>query len=299
MRESELLGHIAGRSRGLVAGAGWVVIAGPGDDCAVMRSPTGDVSLLTVDQVVAGRHFEPGTALGLIARKAVARSVSDIAAMGGVPAWGMATGLLPEGYRAGSELFDAMADWAIRFGCPLIGGDIAAHASPDHPLTLTVTVGGSMDPGVSPVMRSGAQAGDRVWLTGRLGGSFASGRHLAFEPRVGAGRSLARAGARAMIDLSDGLGRDAGRVGSASGVRIEIETDRIPLHDGVADWRTGASEGEDYELLVAGPGCLAERVPGLLGPIGRVHACGPGDAGAWFVEPGGGLVDAGTMGWDH
>lgn len=296
MRESELLQYIAARSRGLTASAGWDTIAGPGDDCAVMRSPAGDITLLTVDQLVAGRHFEPGTELDLIARKAIARSVSDIAAMGGVPAWGLATGLLPKDYPHANSLFDAMARWATHFGCPLVGGDVATHASADHPLTLTVTIGGAMKTGTEPVLRSGAKPGDLLWLTGPVGGSFASGRHLTFEPRIEIGRWLAAAGAHAMIDLSDGLGRDAARIAHASNARLEINTDRIPLHDGVAGWQTGVSDGEDYELLVAGPESLSERVPGLVGPIGEVV---PGEPGAWFVEPGGTTHDARDMGWDH
>jgi thiamine monophosphate kinase len=100
MRESELLDHIAARSIGLTAGPGWAVEVGPGDDCAVLRDSSGGLVLLTVDQLVEGRHFTAGTDLDLIARKAVARSVSDIAAMGGTPAWGLATGLLPKGYAS-------------------------------------------------------------------------------------------------------------------------------------------------------------------------------------------------------
>ena len=100
MRESDLLQHIARRSADLhgLSGAFGEIVTGPGDDCAVVRTAAGDLLLITVDQVVEGRHFAPDMPLDLIARKAVARSVSDIAAMGGVPAWGLATGLLPSGY---------------------------------------------------------------------------------------------------------------------------------------------------------------------------------------------------------
>ncbi|MEM9372468.1 MAG: thiamine-phosphate kinase [Planctomycetota bacterium] len=299
MRESELLQHIAARSRGLVTGAGWEVVCGPGDDCAVMRSQTGDVTLLTVDQLVEGRHFTPGTDPGLIARKSVARSVSDIAAMGGEPAWALGTGVLPAGYPNARALFDAMSEWAAHFGCPLIGGDLATHSSRDHPLTLTVTVGGAMHADVAPVLRSGAAPGDLLWLTGPVGGSFTSGRHLTFEPRIDAGRRLAVAGAHAMIDLSDGLGRDAGRMAAASGVRIEIDTATLPLHPGVATWRAGVSDGEDYELLIAAPSSSLNGIAGLHGPVGRVLPRGQGDAGAWFLDPDGTSLRADEMGWDH
>ncbi|RMH30242.1 MAG: thiamine-phosphate kinase [Planctomycetota bacterium] len=297
MHESALLAHIAARSIGLVAGGGWSVVNGPGDDCAVVRTASGETVLLTVDQLVAGRHFDADTDLDLIARKAVARSVSDIAAMGGIPAWGLATGALPKGYAHGDALFDAMARWAKQWSCPLVGGDIASHGSSDHPLMLTVAVGGSMPNGVAPVLRSGARPGDTLWLTGPIGDSFHSGRHLTFEPRIAIGQAAARAGATAMIDLSDGLGRDSDRIARASGVCVEIDAATIPLHPGVSDWRAGVSDGEDYELLIAGPADLNARVSGLLGPIGR--AVEPSDSpGAWIIADGQ-RHDASAMGWDH
>lgn len=299
MRESELLDHIAARSLGVVAGGGWTVEVGPGDDCAVMRDSAGGLVLLTVDQLVEGRHFAAGTDLDLIARKAVARSVSDIAAMGGTPAWGLATGLLRKGYTRGVALFDAMARWAAHWNCPLVGGDIATHASADHPLTLTVTVGGSVPAGHASVLRSGARSGDLVWLTGPVGGSFGSGRHLSFEPRVAAGLVASRTGSgvSAMIDVSDGLGRDADRVARASGVVIEIEASRVPLHAGVRSWRQGVSEGEDHELLLLAPS--PPQIPGLLGPIGRTRACVPGEAPAAFIVEDGTAHPARDLGWDH
>ena len=132
MRESELHQRIYERSRGMAGRFGCVVV-GPGDDCAVVKgvgqrgSPAkaGDISrdadatLITVDQMVEGRHYVPGTAIGLIARKAVARSVSDIAAMGGVPAWGLATGVLPDGFAHAAELVDALHTWGERWGAPM------------------------------------------------------------------------------------------------------------------------------------------------------------------------------------
>lgn len=299
MRESELLDHIAARSIGLTAGPGWAVEVGPGDDCAVMRDSSGGLVLLTVDQLVEGRHFTAGTDLDLIARKAVARSVSDIAAMGGTPAWGLATGLLPKGYAQGDALFDAMARWARHWSCPLVGGDVATHASADHPLTLTVTIGGSMPAGHTPVLRSGARSGDQVWLTGPVGGSFESGRHLSFEPRLAAGLAASRVGSgvTAMMDLSDGLGRDSDRIARASGVVIEIEASLVPLHAGVRGWRQGISEGEDYELVLMA--AAPPQIPGLLGPIGRARACVAGETPGAFIVEEGTAHSARDLGWDH
>lgn len=298
MQESSLHEHIYARSAGLTAGPGWSVVVGPGDDCAVMRSAEGGLLLLTVDQLVEGRHYKPGTDLDLIARKAIARSVSDIAAMGGGPAWALATGLLPQGYPHADALFDAMARWANHWHCPLVGGDIASHAAPDHPLTLTVTVGGSVPSGHRPVLRSGAQPGDQLWLTGPIGDALASGRHLTFEPRVEQGLRASRAGTgvTAMIDLSDGLGRDADRVARASGVIIEIDAAALPLHPGTPGWRAGVSGGEDHELLITAP--ARPDIPGLLGPLGVVRACDASGPGAIVLDADG-RHPARDLGWDH
>lgn len=305
MAESDLLAHIRGRSTDLagLAGAFGEIVVGPGDDCAVIREPGSagpeGLLLIGVDQLVEGRHFEAGTPIDLIARKAVARSVSDIAAMGGRPCWGLATGVLPDGFAQGNELFDAMARWARHWNCPLIGGDIAFGPGP---LSLTVTVAGRMRPGSGPLLRSGARPGDELWLTGQVGGSFESGWHLRFEPRIDAGLAAAACGTvHAAIDLSDGLGRDAARVGVASGVRLEFEAAGLPVNHRCAGWQQAVAEGEDYELLIAcAPGLPFEAEPGLFGPVGRVRACREGEPpGATIIDAHGLEHDAGRMGWDH
>lgn len=301
MDESRLHDHIYERSTSLKLGAGELLV-GPGDDCAVTRSPSGDLQLLTVDQLVEGRHFEPDTDLDLIARKAIARSVSDIAAMGGTPAWSLGTGVLPKGYAHANALFDAMHRWANRWHCPLIGGDIASHSSPDHPLTLTVTVGGTMPEGSMPVLRSGAKPGDLLYVTGQIGGSFESGWHLRFEPRVEVGQWASRTNAHAMMDLSDGLGRDAHRIATASGVRLELDATKLPISHRCDGWRQAVSEGEDYELLIALDleHDIVDCPMQLLGPIGHVVECDEGQSsGAVIIDPYAKAHDASSMGWDH
>ena len=301
MDESRLHDHIYTRSASLTLGAGQLLV-GPGDDCAVTRTPSGDLQLLTVDQLVQGRHFEPGTDIDLIARKAIARSVSDIAAMGGQSAWSLGTGVLPMGYTHADALFDAMHRWANHWHCPLIGGDIASHASPDHPLTLTVTVGGAMPEGSMPVLRSGARPGDLLYITGQIGGSFESGWHLRFEPRLDVGEWASRTNAHAMMDLSDGLGRDAHRIATASGVRIELDAIKLPISHRCDGWQQAISEGEDYELLIAlGPDHDIDDCPmQLLGPIGRVIACESGQSpGASITDAYGHSHDTSSMGWEH
>lgn len=297
MRESELLAHIAARSADL-SGSG-VVVVGPGDDAAVLRHE--GLTLITVDHLVAGRHFDPQTAtIDQIARKAVARSVSDIGAMAGTPTSGLATGCLPDGYRHGDELFDRMAHWARSHGCPLVGGDIATSSGP---LVLTIVVMGQAHSARGPVLRSEAKAGDAVYVTGRIGGSLISGRHLSFEPRVAEGRWLAdHLGPRlgAMIDVSDGLGRDAGRIAAASKVRIELRASSLPLHGDADGWRSAAAEGEDYELLftVREEAALPAAIPETGVPITRIGTVGRGQ-GCFIVDEAGAQLDAAELGWDH
>lgn len=308
MRESELLSHIRRRSNDLTRWPG--VAVGPGDDTAAVDLTRG-LTLATVDHVVDGRHVDLArTPLDLVARKAVARSVSDIAAMAGTPAYALATGCIPPGFAQADELFDRMAHWARHFGCPLVGGDIASSAA--GPLVLTVTVLGLAHPVRGPVLRSGAMAGDAVYVTGALGGSLASGRHLSFTPRIDEARTLADLlGPRlhAMIDLSDGLGRDAARVAQMSGVRIELDAAAIPRHADVANWRSAASDGEDYELLLCAapdaevPAAIPAGLPGAgtrLTRIGRVvPTAGAGGPDCVIVDERGVALDAGELGWDH
>lgn len=324
MRESELLRHIAARSAELSRRFPRVLV-GPGDDCAVLAGGAEQL-LITVDHVVEGKHVEllgeepSGQVLDLMARKAVARSVSDIAAMGGTPVASLATACLPAGMRQSTadELFDRMHAWANHWNSPLIGGDIASTAAAmPGPLVLTVTVLGHAHARHGPVLRSHARAGDVVYVTGKLGGSLVSRRHLTFEPRVreagflcdfsaahgdsARGRSSTVSGRAlgAMIDLSDGLGRDAGRVADASGVRVEIDAGALPRHVGVDSWRAAMSDGEDYELLFtmdAGVE-LPRECPGTgvaFTRIGEVRA----GAGC-VVRTADGEIDAAGLGYDH
>lgn len=303
MRESALHAHIKGLAAGM-SRAFPRVLLGPGDDCAMVAGS--ERVLLTVDQLVEGRHFTPGTSVDLIARKAVARSISDLAAMACRPVCGLATGLLPPGYAHARELTDRLHHWAAHWGCPLVGGDIATGAE-GTALVLTVTAMGDLGAGEAPITRSGGRVGDGVYVTGRLGNSLASGRHLSFEPRVREAlwlRETLGADLHAMIDLSDGLGRDAARIAEASGVGVELEAARLPLHEGVTDWRRGVSEGEDYELCFV---CAREIPEGTRTPegtlitrVGRVVAAGESGTAACAARVADGLlVDVSEMGWDH
>ncbi|MFN0131210.1 MAG: thiamine-phosphate kinase [Phycisphaerales bacterium] len=334
MNESELLARVYARSAGLSRFG--QVVAGPGHDCAVIQvgggaggaagggaggEAGGRQLLLKIDQVVMGRHVRPGTPMALIGRKAVARALSDIAAAGGRPLAAMAGAVVPmgggSGQRAGGTgdggagkggvgidadaLFDAVFEWAANWGCPLVGGDISSGSE----LVVSVAVVGLPHERRGPVLRSGARPGDSVWVTGLLGGSFDAatglGRHLTFEPRLAEAAWLCDvlgADLRAMMDVSDGLGRDAGRLGKASGVSVRVEAGAVPRNEGV-DWRRAMSDGEDYELLfVVGAGReLPSATPtGVrLTRIGKVEAAGP----ACGVEVEGRMEDATEWGWEH
>lgn len=293
-RESDLLRSIAERSRDL-AQQHHAIEVGPGDDCAVVRVE-GSV-LLTVDQLVVGRHVDESASVEQIARKAIARSVSDIAAMGGRPTWALATGLLPAGYQHADALFDAMSRWARSWRCPLVGGDIASGPGP---LALTVTVAGVPHAVRGPVLRSQARVGDGVYVTGSIGNSFDSGWHIAFEPRIDEGDWLCEAlGDRlgAMIDLSDGLGRDAGRVAEASGVAIEIDGALVPLRAGARDALAAAGEGEDHELLFTARGEVPDRCPATGTPVTRIGSVAEGSGCMLLVD--GARMDARELGFDH
>ena len=299
MRETDLLSHIYRRSADLSAAYPRILV-GPGDDCAVITSPWGggDRLLLKVDQLVEGRHFvpAPATPLDLIARKAIARAVSDIAAMAGAPTAALAAATLPAGCTYANELFDHLARWARHWSCPLVGGDIAAWSTPGAGLVLSLTVVGTPHPRRGPVLRSTARPGDHVYVTGPLGGSLDAatglGRHLTFEPRL---HEAARLGdtlgdhLHAMMDISDGLGIDAGRLADASGVRIELDAASIPLNPGIRDWRRAAGDGEDYELLFT-----TDQSPPLGIRIGRVA-----EGNGCVVIEGNQTIDVTALGFDH
>jgi len=300
MIESDLLRHIRRQTRDLTAR--WPqVLVGPGDDCAAVGlDPSQSISLLTVDHLVEGRHFASGTPIDLIARKAVARSISDIAAMAGAPQWSLATGLLPKDYPHARELTDALHRWAAHWSAPLVGGDLATSPA-GTPLVLTVTIGGRPHTHRGPVLRSGAKPGDELWMTGSLGGSLASGRHLTFEPRIADAQWLCDTlgdNLHAMIDLSDGLGRDAARMADMSGVRFEIDASALPLHRGICDLLAALGDGEDYELcFAAAPSTLNAKSTATGTPLTRIGRAVAGQGCIALID--GRTVDICTLGWDH
>ena len=312
MREFELLEHVYAANAELARH----VRIGPGDDMAMVDLDGGRL-LVAVDQIVAGKHVDLDTTpLELVGRKAITRSLSDIAAMAGKPVASLVAVTLPPdfGSKRATTLFDAMRKTAADYDCPLIGGDIAIHNENSHPLTCSVTVLATPS-GEHVVTRDGAKAGDGVYVTGRLGGSLlpdGTGHHLTFEPRIKEAIELYRhlgTNLHAMIDISDGLGRDAAHIAEASGVSIQIDARLIPCRPGI-EWRQAASEGEDYELCFTASGELPTNMFELeVTRIGEVFdrkepekssrgEAGGGSRGVVFLD-GASELPGDELGWQH
>lgn len=275
----------------------------PGDDMGAVRL-RGTQLLSAVDSVVEGVHFRlDSTPLSLVGRKALTRNLSDIAAMAARPTAALAAVVLPRRFSDAQamELFEGMRVTALEFDCPLMGGDVSMH---DGPLVCCVTV--MAEPGEHGMkQRDAALVGDRVFVTGTLGGSVnadGGGKHLSFEPRINLALNLVRqVDVHAMIDISDGLGRDALHIAEQSNVSIDLEADRIPCTSGV-DWKRALSDGEDYELcFTAHPDAhVPEAIDGVrITAVGVVREHSETDGARVRVRSGDTWVDAARLGWEH
>ena len=288
-------------------------IAVPSGDDAAVTVPKG-ATATSVDSLVEGVHFRRQTApLGSVGRKALAVALSDLAAMGALPGEAYVQLGIPDDLdQAGClELGKGLAQVAAAHDVAVLGGDVTRAPV----LWIAITVVGHADSAEQLVRRAGASPGDLVAVTGELGGAAAGllvldrpeladivgtevadelrRRQLEPHPRIAAGRALAANGASAMIDLSDGLGGDAGHLAGASGVRLAIELDLLPLQAGVGELAAAAGadahdlaagRGEDYELLVALPPERAE------GASDAVAATGSTLTSIGAVEEGEGVV---------
>lgn len=220
---------------------------GVGDDCAVLPGGHGEGDLLfKTDAIVEGVHFLPSAAPSLIGRKALARNVSDIAAMGGQPWCALITLAAPPQTPAARirALYTGLQRLGKQTGVLLVGGETVRAPK----LLLSIALLGRMPRRVRPVLRSTAKAGHAILVTGRLGATQKR-HHLTFEPRLPAGQWLARHGlASAMMDLSDGLGADLPKLASASKLGFQVDLDALPRRRG-ASVEQALHDGEDYELL--------------------------------------------------
>lgn len=227
------------------------VVAGIGDDCAVLRSGgPGKLLLYTCDPVVEGVHYLAQTPPRQIGWKAMARNLSDIAAMGGLPRWAVVSiGLRPATpVKYVERIYDGLRAAASKFGCQIVGGD-TAHVRREQ--FVVVALLGEVEKS-KLTLRSGAKIGDSVLVTGTLGGSL-RGKHLKFTPRVDEARWLAQNfPIHAMIDLSDGLSSDLQRLVEASKNRVgfEIFAAEVPISPAAhGSLNAALNDGEDFELL--------------------------------------------------
>ncbi|MEJ2130665.1 MAG: thiamine-phosphate kinase [Gammaproteobacteria bacterium] len=258
------------------------LVLGPGDDCALVDTPEGEQLCVSVDSLVAGIHFPVGAPPALGGYRALAVSLSDLAAMGAKPI-GFLVALTAENPDADwvREFARGMAALARPLGIGVAGGNLASG-----PLNVTITVFGSVPRGRA-LRRDGAKPGDQVFVSGRLGdghvglglardyrqgdlgplqeakpGSalYPIARYFLPTPRLELGLAL-RGLASAVIDLSDGLLADLGHVCRASGVGATLEVSRVPLNAGVM--LEDALAGDDYELCFTAPSEHAAAIAAL------------------------------------
>jgi len=235
------------------------VVVGPGDDCAVLDLGVPDREFLfKTDAVVEGVHFTTGTPPEKIGRKALARCLSDIAAMAGTPIAALVTLGLPREFEAEfvERVYAGMSALARQHGVAIVGGETTLNP---NRILISVALIGTAARGRA-VLRSGAKVGDAIFVTGELGGSLA-GRHLDFEPRLTEARWLAQNfSIHSMIDLSDGLAGDLRHVLRASGAGAELLKSAIPISRAAKEAArkspsaqppllAALTDGEDFELL--------------------------------------------------
>lgn len=299
-------------------------LAGPGaldlsDDAALLVPPAGRELVLTADAMIAGVHFLPDDPPDLIGRKLLRVNLSDLAAKGATPLGYLMTIAAPHdtpdsffaGFAAGLAVDQAA------FGIALLGGDTTATPGP---LTLSLTAIGHVAPGMMP-RRSGALAGDGVWVTGTIGdgalGLLVAQGHLVDptghlldryrlpRPRLG----IALGGiVSAAMDVSDGLIQDLGHLCRASGLAAEIEAVRVPLSDAARQAgpeRSGIclTGGDDYELLLAVPPAAEAALIGACAASGvaatRIGRFYPGAPEVIVRGPDGAPLPVGRGGWSH
>ena len=225
---------------------------GPGDDCAVLPLDTICGRLLaTADPVILHRHFTVDTDPYLVGRKLLNRNISDIASMGGRPLYAVTGAVLAEqtSLKWLDEFCRGMASAAACYGIEFAGGDVSK--GPENFISMHLTLLGECQ---NPLLRTGAREGDAIFVTGPLGASLESGRHLDFVPRVKEGAWLAEGGwATACTDISDGLAADLPAMAPV-GCRALLESENIPLAPHPANTLSKAlNDGEDYELLFTVP----------------------------------------------
>ncbi|MFN9720832.1 MAG: thiamine-phosphate kinase [Planctomycetota bacterium] len=310
MNENDFLRHLARRYP-----SSDLVPIGIGDDGAVLETRTSSQVIVT-DLLLDGVHFELSSISPRLAgRKAMAVNLSDLAAMGARPIAAFVSVAVPHHVPVGlsvadflNELYLGFDELTSRYGFTIAGGDTNSWSGPFAVNVCLVGVPFSKQAGC--FLRSTAKVGDILAVSGSLGGSLRSGRHLLFEPQLRLAEWLSRQdGIHAAMDLSDGLSTDLLRMMEASGVSAEILGDRIPVHPDVSATsppskrlQAALGDGEDFELLISVDSTRAEALfakaahDGFsLTPIGRVVS----GSTSTLVEADGVRTKLVSTGWQH
>ena len=222
------------------------VVRGIGDDAAVLEFNSKEHLLFTTDMLVEDVHFIRRAPSAAIGHKALACNVSDIAAMGGIPTFAVISlGISPAAQLSlVEEIYSGINKLARRFNIAIVGGDTVKSRK----LTINIALLGRVAK-KDLVLRCGAKAGDRIFVTGKLGRSLPTGRHLSFLPRLAESQFLVKQiRPSAMIDVSDGLAADLGHILEESKVGATIYEGLIPLNKG-ASTKNALYDGEDFELV--------------------------------------------------
>ena len=294
-----------------------------GDDAAAWDAAPGAI-VFTTDTMVDGTHFDLSRIRWReLGWKSMAASLSDVAAMGCAPTFSVVTlGLRPDLPVGGlEEMYEGMQDACVRYGGAIVGGDVVRSPV----LFITVSMQGAAWRSTPLLTRSGASPGDLVAVTGHLGSSAGGllvlrgaarpgspearpliDAHNRPQPRVELGAALARAGATAVIDVSDGLVDDLGKLAKASGVDAVIRSDLVPVHpslkrlfpDRRLDLALGG--GEDYELLfTASPETVEAAAARTDIPVTVIGSTSEGDGLVTVLDEDGDVIAPQSGGWDH
>ena len=286
------------------------VLCGPGDDAAVLRPPPGKVLVQTIDTCLEGVHFPVGMDAADVGWRSLAVNLSDLAAMGAEPAWGLLSLAMPQADAAWLDDFArGVGELATDSGMDLVGGDMVRG-----PLAVSFALTGFV-PESQVLRRDGAQAGDEIWVTGPLGGGAAglaawqrgafaeAGAYRRPRPCLAQGRDL-RGLATAAIDVSDGLLQDLRHILAASGVGAILELECLPLHAGLGGdegLAMALQGGDDYQLCFTLPpadrAALAARMAGWPAPAVRIgQVCAESEL---ELRRDGRAVSLSGGGWDH
>lgn len=263
-------------------------VLGVGDDCALVDVSNGMDLAVSTDTMVSGTHFFPDVDPETLGHKALAVNLSDMAAMGAMPYWATLALTVPDvNHEWLAKFAKGFFDLAEEFGVSLIGGDTTRG-----PLTMTVTIMGEVPAGAS-LRRSGAKAGNDIWVSGNLGDAalavahrrgllkLAEGDYMEavmrlYEPipRVKLGQAL-RGLATSAIDISDGLLSDLGHICALSKVGATVECERLPVSaigaghiDTPAGLAAVVAGGDDYELCFTAPASARDSIEDLTEVLG-------------------------------